>query len=158
MPNKDNDGPPAAPAVAGGGGLAIANLRNGVVGEKTLTSYINDMLSFLNWCNSLGQEDYMTEYGKAKLVQIQVQLDGEGKHAHSMQVWTAISEFLCDAGINPIVDINHITPEGYMHYVLSLMHPTQCGFLSQSSYGNKCAALFHLFVCTQAYHWHFPVS
>jgi len=32
-----------------------------------------------------------------------------------------------------------------MHYVLSLMHLTQGGFLSQSSYGNKHAALFHLF-------------
>jgi len=49
MPSKDNDGPPiAAPATAGGGGSALANLHNGVVGERTLTSYINDMLSFLN--------------------------------------------------------------------------------------------------------------
>ena len=127
MPNEDNDGPPiAAPAAAGGGGLDVANLRNGVVGEKTLTSYINDMLSFLNWCNSPGQEafNYLTDYGKAKLSQIQVQLVGEGKHAHSMQVWAAIRELLRDACTNPIVDINRITPEGYMHYVLSLTHPT----------------------------------
>ena len=127
MPNKDNDGPPiAAPAAAGGGGLDVANLCNGVVGEKTLTSYINDMLSFLNWCNSPGQEafNYLTDYGKAKLGQIQVQPVGEGKRAHSMRVRAAIREILRDACTNPIVDINRIMPEGYMHYVLSLMHLT----------------------------------
>jgi len=39
IPNKDNNSPPiAAPAAGGEGGLAIANLHNGVVGERTLTS------------------------------------------------------------------------------------------------------------------------
>jgi len=55
------------------------------------------------------------DYGKAKLVQIQVCLDNEGTHAHSMWVWAATRE------INPIVDINCNMPEGYMHYVLSLI-------------------------------------
>jgi len=145
----NNNVPPIAPiapiAVPAGGGDRLANIRDGVVAERTLTSYINDLLAFLNWCRENEEFDCLTDYGKNEIANMHVRQNGEGNRPFTMRIRSTFKAILRNAHVQPIVHLDRITPEGFMNYVLSLRHPSRGGSLSRSSYGSKRAALFHLF-------------
>ncbi len=146
--NNENEGslPPIMEAVPID---ALANIRDGVVCERTLTSYLNDTLAFLKWCTSEGNEEYncLTDFGKAALTDMYEVQPGEreGGRPFTMRVRSTFKALLWNAHVQPIVHLNLITADGFMKYLLSLKHPTRGGSLSKSSYGSKRAALFHLY-------------
>jgi len=135
-----------APPIAAEGRDILANIRDGVVAERMLMGYINDNLSFLNWSlNSGGNFDCLTVYGKDQLAAIQILRNGEQSRAFNARVRSEFKALLRNAHEEPIVNLDRITPDGYMEYLVSLHHLGRGGYLSKSSYGSKRAALYHLF-------------
>ena len=124
----------------------LADIRDGVVAERMLISYINDNLAFLQWSiDSNGEYDCLTDDGRAALLGMRARGANELTRAFNARVRKEFKVLLRNAHVNPIVFIDRISPERYMHFLLSLRHPLRGDRLSRSSYSNKHAGLNHLF-------------
>jgi len=124
----------------------LADIQDGVVAECTLVSYINDNLAFLWWFISSGGEyDCLMDDGRQAILNTRTHHVNELTCAFNACVHSDFKALLQNAHVNPIVFIDQITPECYMHSVLSLCHPLHGDQLSKSSYSNKHAGLNHLF-------------
>ena len=127
--NNDNENEGSLPPIMEAVPIdALANIRDGVVCERTLMSYVNDMLAFLKWCTSEGNEEYncLTDFGKAVLTNMYEVQPGEheGSHPFTMHVRSTFKVLLWNAHVQPIIHLDLITADRFMKYLLSLKHPT----------------------------------
>ena len=70
---------------------------------------------------------------------------GERVRQHSTRARRQLEALLRRAEERPLVQVDVITPEGYIEYLMGLRHPRHGGRLGKSAYGSKQSALFHLF-------------
>ncbi len=125
---------------------ALADIRDNVVAKATLRIYINDNFQFLKWClERSGDDDWLTDFGRESITALVVDREDETCHQHKARIHTGLQGLLRSAHLHPIVNLDKITSEGYMNYIVKLRHPGRGGYLSRSSYGNKRASLNHLF-------------
>jgi len=102
----------------------LADIRDGVVAERTLISYINDNLAFLQWCIDKSDEyDCLTDDGRQALQNMRTHRANEPTRAFNARVRMEFKVLLHNAHVNPIVFVDQISPEWYMHFLLSLHHP-----------------------------------
>ena len=67
------------------GGITLDSVRDGVVGQGTLDSYIGDIVTFLLWTKE-NEADWLTHYGKGRLWNITRQRPGEAVRV--MSLWS----------------------------------------------------------------------
>ena len=126
------------------GGITLDSVRDGVVGQGTLGSYIGDIVAFLLWTNE-HETEWLTHYGKGRLRNITRQRPGEAVRQRNKRVKLQVRALLREAENNPLIHLEAITAERFMNYVMSLRQIQNGGYLSKSAYGNKRSALFHLY-------------
>jgi hypothetical protein len=119
-------------------------IRDGIVAAGTHKAYIGDISNFLQWVIR-EQNDWLTEYGRMELGDIFVQREGENERMYRTRKLIRFKSLLRDSFDDNIINIDAITPSKYMGYIMSLKGRGANRHLSKSSYGNKRAALFHLF-------------
>jgi hypothetical protein len=123
--------------------ITMQNVRDGVVAAGTFAGYCWEIYSFLCFCRS-HQQSYLTVEGQLAVESLQ-RLDGEKQRAFRSRVRPLLQQLLRSAEETPIINIHLITPRRYMEYVLTIRHHRTGKYLSQSGYGNRRSALFHLF-------------
>ena len=122
----------------------LDQVRDSVVADRTMNSYIGDILGFLSWCRVNDMADWLTDLCKLELDSF-VRRENESLHVHRARVRLAMKNLLRNAHSDPLCHLELITPDGYMRHIISLRHRRNGGYLTKSAYGNKRAALFHLF-------------
>ena len=126
------------------GNITMDSVRDGVVGQGTLDSYIGDIVSFLVWVKQ-NESDWLTNYGERRISQILRTRQGESERIRSRRVKLQVKSLLREAEVHPIVELEAITAESFMGYVMTLRNQRTNSYLSKSAYGNKRSALFHLY-------------
>lgn len=125
--------------------LNMATVDDGIVAENTGKAYMGEIISFFNWCMMNEANGWLSEYGKAALSSLQVRGERESHRLHKYRIRHTMKSLLRECSTHPMINIDAVTPRGFMEYLLTLRHSSTGGYLSKSSYGNKRAALFHLF-------------
>ena len=120
------------------------SVRDGVVGKGTLDSYIGDIVSFLAWVKQ-NESDWLTNYGERRISQILRTREGENERIRNRRVKLQVKSLLREAEVHPIVELEAVTAESFMGYVMTLRNQRSNSYLSKSAYGNKRSALFHLY-------------
>ena len=105
---------------------------------------MSDLQQLLLWIQ-VNQNEWLTEYGNEQLAHIFVRHEDERSRQYRARVNRLFSDLLRDAPIHPIVHLDRFGPARYIDFILTLHRARNNVFLSKSSYGNKRAALFHLF-------------
>ena len=102
-------------------------------------------MHFLEWVVEHRANEWLSGFGSVVVVDLYAVRDGEGIRDRSKRLRRDLTILLRNAEENPLVDLNAMTAEGYMEYLMSLRHPRHGGLLGKSAYGGKRSPLFHLF-------------
>lgn len=124
--------------------VTIANIRDGIISNKTSQSYLGDITHFLKWVIS-NEADWLTDYGKTALADVFVQREDETPRVFRARSVLQLKNLLRDSFDTNIVHIDAITPTRYMDYILTLTGRGGNRHLTQSAYSNKRSALYHLY-------------
>jgi hypothetical protein len=127
--------------------VTIEAIRDGIVSPGTLQSYIGDILKFLEWL--MGEDDirnvWMTPYGIDQMSDVFVRRENENDRVFRSRKLLQMKMLLREAFEKNIINVKKVTPDRYMAFIISLKGRGNTRHLSNSSYGGKRAALFHLF-------------
>ena len=115
-----------------------------IVGKSTRCGYPGDIIHFLGWVVE-HHGDWLSGFGSVVVVNLSVIQNGEGQRNHSKHLCCDLTVLLQNAEANPLIDLDAVTADRYMEYLMSLRHPCHGGLLRKSAYGNKCSALFQFF-------------
>lgn len=126
--------------------IDLQEMAENIVGATTFNGYKLSILEISAWAweNQVGwlTEEYVAEYEGVLLEVAHMGIRARSSH---LKEW--VREKLANAEIRPILVIENVTPERFMEYLESLRHQRTGARLSKSQYGNKRAALHHLFRC-----------
>ena len=124
--------------------ITMGQILDGVVGGKTLGTYVGDIMNFLGWLLN-NHVDLVTPYGAQRLHMIQIARPLERSRPRSTRLRLQWKALLRGAHTHPLVKVFDLTPVLFLEYVMTLRHHRHGGYLGKSAYGNKRSALFHLF-------------
>ena len=126
------------------GEVTIADLRDGIVSENTLISYLGDIVQLLSWCLK-NEGTWLTAYGKRHLNDALNIRPDEGVRAHHNRRTSKLKFLLRNSFEKHIIFVDVITAVRYMDFILSLTGRNGSRYLGTSAYGSKRSALHHLF-------------
>ena len=125
--------------------LTLNDIRDSIIAKNTLRSYVGDIVQLLDWVQTQDDlADWITDYGRAQLAAINIRNDNETNGRFKTRKALQILDLVRDSYNFPIININNITPDRYMEYIIQLRAPRK-RYLSPSAYGNKRSAFYHLF-------------
>jgi hypothetical protein len=129
-------------------GIDLQQMAENIVGRKTFDGYKLAILEISAWAwehqdeDGWFTEDYLSAYEEVLLEVADMRVRQRSKH---LKEW--IREKLANAATDPIIVVDNVTPERFMEYLESLRNHRTGARLGKSQYGNKRAALHHLFRC-----------
>jgi hypothetical protein len=126
-------------------GVTLDSIRDSVVSANTTKAYIGDITSFLSWVVDF-EPDWLTDYGKSQLANCFCVIESEKIRARQSRIQISLKNLLRDSFTHPIIFLERINPARYMSFILTL-RKSNGKYHSTSAFGNKRAALFHLFRC-----------
>ena len=117
-------------------------LLDNIIGVSTRQSYIGDSLTFMRWCMvhepswvAAPMALFLTETTGTTTTRSRIRIVKQEFVMHLQHI-----------GIqSPVMNLDKISAQGFMTYLQGLRHPKNGERLSNSSYGNKRSALFHIF-------------
>jgi hypothetical protein len=125
--------------------VTVATCRDNIISENTLKCYVCDTIHLCRWINTTHPEWY-TPYGRIAITDIYNRRPDEKPGVHRLRMTTSVTELIRNAGTNPWLHMHLMTASEYMSYLVKVRKKDADGnFLSNSSYGNKRSALYHLF-------------
>jgi hypothetical protein len=126
--------------------IEIQEMAENIVGGTTFNGYKLSILEISQWAweNQVG---WLTEEYVAAYEEVLIEVADMGIRARSSYLKDWVREKLARAETEPILVIENVTPERFMEYLESLRNQRTGARLSKSMYGNKRAALHHLFRC-----------
>jgi hypothetical protein len=125
--------------------LTLNNIRDSIIAKNTLRSYVGDLVQLLDWIETQDDiQDWITDYGRAQIAAINVRHDNETNAQFKTKKALEVLDLVRDAYEFPVLNINNISVERYMEFIMSLEGIGK-GYLSPSAYGNKRSALYHAF-------------
>jgi hypothetical protein len=128
--------------------IDVQQMADNIVGRTTFDGYKLAILeiSVRAWENQDKDgwftEDYLANYEEVLLEVSYMRIWQRLRH---LKEW--IRKNLVNAATNPIIVVDNVTPERSMEYLESLCNKCTGARLGKRQYGNKQAALHHLFRC-----------
>jgi hypothetical protein len=126
--------------------INVQEMSENIVGSTTFDGYKLSILEISAWAweNQDGwlTEEYVADYENILLEVADMRARQRSRH---LKEW--IRGKLASAGTHPIIVVENLTPERFMEYLDSLRNQRTGARLGKSQYGNKRAALHHLFRC-----------
>ena len=126
------------------GDISLEQIRDGIVATKTYVNYISDIVQFIKWA-MVNRPAWVTEHGKGRLQYIFTRSEGESCRDHGTRLKDQMKVLLRQAVQDPVMNLDAITPQAYMVFVMGLRHGRTGGYLSKSAYNSKRSALYHLY-------------
>ena len=131
--------------------IGVTEMADNIVGESCRRSYLEDNLNFIKWCQA-EKPGWVTEYGSSALARLEAEAATLRSRGRSKLIQEGLKLLLHDAVFNPIVNLDQITPPGFMVYIDQCRNKRDKRRLSKSAYGNRRSALNDLF------RWHDPTG
>ena len=128
--------------------ISIDQMRDGVVAKATYSRYVNEIIHFLNWV-AVNMPCWMTELCSTQYKAIVMRQEGEGVREREKQIKVSWTTLVKKAGINPLIKVDQMTPEGVMLYISAQANQSTGLPLSKSGYNGKRSAIKHFVRC----HW-----
>ena len=124
--------------------ITINMVRDGVVAGLTSKMYHGEILKLIRWCQDLKPE-WIHPLATQHLAIMFERRNGERVRMYNARVLRQLRLLLRRAKDDPVFNLEAITPEGFMAYIISKRNGRTGRYLSKSAYGNLRAALFHLY-------------
>lgn len=125
--------------------MTMDDVIDNVVSQKTDRHYTWDILQFLKFCYE-HQRSYIVADMYAVIGSLLRQEDGEKQRNYRARALFDLKKLLRGAVDTPIVHIDLILPRRYFEFILTLRNKRKGNqYLGKSAYGNRRAALYHLF-------------
>ena len=124
--------------------ITIQDMRDGVVGTVTKKSYLNEIITFMNWCR-VHQPTWLTTFIKDKMTEFEARTYGLRSRVRNCKRKAFVENLLRNAVNEPLACLELITPEAHMLHIEQCRNARTQKYLSKSSYGGKRSALFHFF-------------
>ena len=128
--------------------ISIGDMRDGIVDEGTYSKYVNEIIPFLDWLH-MHYPGWMTPYCLEQYDSIILLREHEKIRSRQQRVKESWMELIKSAGVQPLINLNQMTPEGVMDYIKVQANQKTGKYLSTSSYTGKRSAIHHLVRC----HW-----
>jgi hypothetical protein len=96
--------------------ITLQDMRDGVVGAGTKQSYLNDIITFIQWC-LVDKPTWLTTYCQDKMTEMEDTLAGLQSRVCCSRLKVFVENLLRDATNQPLVHLRLITPESYMGYI-----------------------------------------
>ena len=119
-------------------------MRDGIVGTGTSQSYLNKILTFINWCHG-ERPGRLTPFCEAQMTELEDSIAGLRSRVRHSRTKEFIKNLLRNAVNHPLVHVDLIKPESFMVYIEQSRNSQTGKYLLKSLYGGKRLALFHLY-------------
>jgi hypothetical protein len=126
--------------------INVQQMAENIVGRKTFDGYKLSIIEISAWA-WVNQASWLTQEYIVDYEDVLLEVADMGIRQRSRHLKEWIRGKLANAETVPILQVENVTPERFMEYLESLRHQRTGARLSRSQYGNKRAALHHLFRC-----------
>ena len=129
--------------------VSIQEMHAGIISKNTRDGYATYMKQFFIYCRD-NQPDWLTPHCLNASSQLDATVGDERPKARNRRIKLLMESLLDNIGTHPLLNLQLVTPEGFMGHIRLLRRKKKDGteaYLSTNSYYGHRSALFHLFRC-----------
>ena len=129
--------------------VSLQEMEAGIISINTRNGYATYMKQFFLYCRD-NQPDWLTPHCLAASYHLDSTESGERPNARNKRIKALMDSLLDNIGTHPLLNLQLVTPTGFMGHIRLLRKKKQDGteaYLSSNSYYGHRSALFHLFRC-----------
>ena len=129
--------------------VSIQEMHAGIISKNTRDGYATYMKQFFIYCRD-NQPDWLTPHCLNASNQLDSTVGDERPQARNRRIKLLMESLLDNIGTHPLLNLQLVTPEGFMGHIRLLRRKKKDGseaYLSTNSYYGHRSALFHLFRC-----------
>ena len=119
---------PNDPHAGNGNNITISAVRDGVVGQKTLESYQTEIVKFIHWCITM-KPHWIDTFATGIVRRILTRAPHERVREHKARAKLQMRSLLRNSRSTKVLNLEVVTPEGFMEYVMSRWHLSNGGYL-----------------------------
>jgi hypothetical protein len=125
--------------------ITLDDIRDRVISRNTNKTYLVDNFHFIIWL-SRNNIECLTDHGVAMLTEFRAAVpNGSSDKVLLRRNKEEYLHYLRNAEDNHIIHLDRVTPRIFIDFVRLIRNMRNNAYLSRSAYGNRRAALFHLF-------------